>query len=61
MSIFPGVYTETQTEFTAFKVDRSCRVFAWHAVDWDLTPGRDRPKSLKRVVTAPLPNARQQV
>ena len=38
----------------------SGRAFASCAGDRGLIPGRDRPKSLKQVVTAPLPNARQQ-
>ena len=32
-----------------------------HAGDRGLIPGCDRPKSLKQVVTAPLPTARQHV
>ena len=35
--------------------------FASHAGDRGSIPGRDRPTSLKQVVTAPLPNPRQQV
>ena len=37
------------------------RTFASHAGDWGSMPGRDRPKSLKQVVTVPLTSARQQV
>ena len=36
------------------------RALALHAEDLGSIPGRDKPKSLKQVVTAaPLPNARQ--
>ena len=41
--------------------DRNGRAFAWHSRDQGSIPGRERPKSLKQVVTAPLPNALQQV
>ena len=34
---------------------------ASHAGDRDSIPGRERLKSYKKVVTAPLPNGRQQV
>ena len=37
------------------------RAFASHAGDRGSIPSRDRPKSLKQVVTAPLPNAWQPV
>ena len=37
------------------------RAFASHAGDRGSIPGRDKPKSLKQVVTAPLPNAWQPV
>ena len=40
---------------------RSGRAFPSHAGDRGSISSRDRPKSLKRVVTAPLPNARGQV
>ena len=40
---------------------RTGRAFASHAGDRDSIPDRDRPKSLKQVVTVRLPNARQQV
>ena len=39
---------------------QSVRAFASHAEGWVLNPSRDRPKSYKQVVTAPLLNARQQ-
>ena len=39
----------------------SGRVFALHVGDRDSIPGRDRPKSFKEVIKAPLPSARQQV
>ena len=39
----------------------SGRVFALHVGDRDSIPGRDRPKSFKEAITAPLPSARQQV
>ena len=39
---------------------QSVRTFASHAEGWVLNPSRDRPKSYKQVVTAPLLNARQQ-
>ena len=39
----------------------SGRAFASHDGDQGSIPGRDRPKSLEKVVTAPLPSARQQV
>ena len=32
------------------------RAFASHSVDRGSIPGRDRPKSLKQEVTAPVPN-----
>ena len=35
------------------------RALALHAEDLGSIPGRDKPKSLKQVVTAPLPTARQ--
>ena len=41
--------------------NRSGREFAPHVGDRGSIPGREMPKSLKQVVTAPLPNARQQV
>ena len=34
-----------------------CRAFVSHAGDRGSIPGRDRPKSSKLVVRAPLPNA----
>ena len=37
------------------------RAFAPQAEGWVLNPSRDRPKSYKQVVTAPLLNARQYV
>ena len=38
------------------------RVFASHTEDIGVrSPDRDRPKTLKQIVTAPLTNARQQV
>ena len=40
---------------------RRGKAFASHAVDRGSIPGRERPNSLKQVVIAPLPNARQQV
>ena len=40
---------------------RRGRSFASHVGDLGSIPGRDQPKSLKQVVTAPLPNARQQM
>ena len=40
---------------------RKGRSFASHTGDRGSIPGRDKPKSLKQVMTAPLPNARQQV
>ena len=40
---------------------RSGRAFTSHAGDRCSIPGRDRPKSLKQVVTVQLTNARQQV
>ena len=39
---------------------RNVRAFASHAGDRGSIPGRDRPNSLKQVVTAPLPNTWQQ-
>ena len=39
----------------------SSREFASHDEDRGSNPGRDRPKSLKQVVTAPLLSARQEV
>ena len=39
----------------------SGRAYASHAGDRGLILGWDRPESLKQEVTAPLPNARQQV
>ena len=36
---------------------RSGRAFASHVGDRGSIPGRDRPKLLKQVVTAPLPSA----
>ena len=40
---------------------RSGSAFASQAGDQCSIPGRDRPKCIKQVVIAPLPNARQQV
>ena len=40
---------------------RRGRALASHAGERGSIPGRDKPKSLKQVVTAPLPNARQKV
>ena len=37
------------------------RAFASHTGDWGSIPSCDRPKSLKKVVSAPLPSAWQQV
>ena len=44
-----------------YKVGHRCGAVALHAGDRGLVFGRVRPKSLKQVVTAPLPNARKQV
>ena len=37
------------------------KALASNAGEQGSIPGRDKPKSVKQVVTAPLPNARQQV
>ena len=39
---------------------RSSRACASHTGDWGSIPGQDRHRSLKQVVTTPLPNALQQ-
>ena len=39
----------------------SGRAFASHPGDWGSIPGRDRPKSIKQVVTTPLQSAWQHV
>ena len=44
-------------EWEAAAVAQWVRALALQAEDWCSNPSRDRPKSVKQVVTAPLPNA----
>ena len=51
----------TDNNATAAAVAQWIILFAPQAERWVLDPSRDRPKSFKQVVTAPLPNTQHLV